>query len=809
MALVDVRVVGGLALPYAPGAEAALTDPGLDPALAAAWAALVATFPDATLTPLFAQQPVEELADIVDAVRLAGDEPPDPFCWFEISSPDDVADALATAAQALPFVVDATVRGRALPPGTVSYGTNPETDRTIQIQPAPNGVDAIHAWQTAGGSGALAKVADIEGGWNTNHDELLTARISSPSGFKPDLVPDGGHGTSVAGILVGADNGVGTIGIVPDAELTLLFDLGTSPNTAGLIAAGVTAVGRGGVILIEEALNFFARPPLADGTPDERPDILIEFQPAVQAAIGIATAFGVSVIEPAGNGAVDLDKFPFLAHTRPGSPTFSGAVVVAAGEQVDGDHWVRTFTSFGSRVDCFAAGSRVRAPSSDGPSSYTQFGGTSGASAVVAGVAAAVQSMSVAHGKGLLAASDVRRLLSDPALGTAAGPGVVDGLATMPDLRKIARSQGWPRILPVGAARVADNAMVIAHLDDDDHLVVRFWTALTLWGIPFPPTPGNAQFALVGCQPAVTVTAETDPVERLVTDIYVTGPGGLHRMFVDSLGQQGDLTTAVKPASVDPVRSVAQGRSLAAVRTESDTVVLAATSPGGRLTVLVGDPDTLLSDGISDPLVISPSGMYRRADGAAILSRGPDSVDLVAVEDGGTLNWFQGNPAATIGTGFRNVANDTSGVELDPGARAALVAVDTVMLAAAVGTDARLRVFQLDPVAESVSAGAVIDATASIAATGPVALATTSSQIAVLAIDTDGVLRAATRPVAGAAFSTLTKVGSPLPLSPLGGVTATGMADSGVMAVVVAADGTRLSSLSLDGVTWPTLTPVV
>ncbi|MEO8774890.1 MAG: serine protease, partial [Candidatus Nanopelagicales bacterium] len=267
MALIDVRVSDGLALPYAAGAEAALSDDRLDPALTTAWQALLTTFPDATLTPLFAQQPVEELADIVDAVRLSGAEPPDPFCWFEITCTDDVAQALATAVQALPFVADAAVRGRTLLPATVSYGTNPETDRTLQIQPAPNGVDAIYAWQVAGGSGALAEVADIEGGWNTNHDELLTARIKSPSGFKPDLVPGGGHGTSVAGILVGADNGVGTIGIVPDAELTLLVDSGISAGTAALIAAGTTAVGRGGVILVEGALNFFARPPLPDGTP--------------------------------------------------------------------------------------------------------------------------------------------------------------------------------------------------------------------------------------------------------------------------------------------------------------------------------------------------------------------------------------------------------------------------------------------------------------------------------------------------------------------------------------------------------------
>jgi hypothetical protein len=356
---------------------------------------------------------------------------------------------------------------------------------------------------------------------------------------------------------------------------------------------------------------------------------------------------------------------------------------------------------------------------------------------------------------------------------------------------------------------VADNAMVIAHLDDDDHLVVRFWTALTLWGIPFPPTPANGQFALVGCQPSVTVTEETDPIARLVTDVYVTGPGGLHRLFVDSLAQQGDLTTPVAPASVPAFASVAQGRSLAAVRTSVDTVVVAATSPAGRLTVLTGNPDTLLTDGISDPLVVSAAGMFRRADGAAIVSRGPDSADLVAIEDGGTLTWFHGNPKATIGTGWRTVATDPSGVELDPGARPALLAVGSGMLAAAVDSLGRLRVFPLDPAAETIGTSAVVDPGATIGTSGPVALATTAALVVVLAIDVDGALRTASRPVGGGGgFSALTTVGSPVTLSPLGGVTATAMVDSGVMAVAVATDGTVVSSLSLDGVTWPSPTPL-
>ena len=70
MALVDVQVIEGLALPYVPGAEAGLADPGLDPLFNAAWQAFVAAFPGLSLQPLFDGTPVEQLADLVDAVRL-------------------------------------------------------------------------------------------------------------------------------------------------------------------------------------------------------------------------------------------------------------------------------------------------------------------------------------------------------------------------------------------------------------------------------------------------------------------------------------------------------------------------------------------------------------------------------------------------------------------------------------------------------------------------------------------------------------------------------------------------------------------
>ena len=146
-------------------------------------------------------------------------------------------------------------------------------------------------------------------------------------------------------------------------------------------------------------------------------------------------------------------RFAFLAHTRPGNPAFvdSGAIVVGAGELTPPllDSWSRTFSSFGSRVDCFAAGSSIVAPSSSSTSALQAFSGTSGASAIIAGVAASLQAMTLASSKAILPPADVRRLLSSASLGTLPRDPLGAKIGSMPDLRRISRARrGWCGCFP-------------------------------------------------------------------------------------------------------------------------------------------------------------------------------------------------------------------------------------------------------------------------------------------------------------------------------------------------------------------------
>lgn len=810
MANVDLQLIDGLGLPYAPGAEVGFRDTALDPSFDAAWQGFLTLFPGQTLLPLFDELPVDELADLVDGVRVDGGEPPDPFVWFTLRCDDAVVDDVVAALVGLPMVIFAARRPIPFLPQAISYGTNPRaaTGDTRQIRPSPLGVDAIYVWQVPGGAGENARLADIEDGWRLDHEELITARITRRSVFGAPDANHIDHGTGVASIIVGADNGVGTVGIVPNAAFDLITTTRANgeSNLAGAVSLAARQLSRGDILLIEQAFNFFALPDPNDG----RPDILVEFDPAVQLQIRLAVGRGITVIEPAGNGGVDLDRFPFLAHTRTESPTFSGAIVVgsAADTEPPSGNWQR-MSSFGSRVDCFAAGSKIQSAAASGTDTYQEFSGTSGASAIVAGLAASLQSMTRAatNGQDVLAPADIRRMLRSASLGTLPLDPLNAKIGPMPDLRQITQAQGLHRILPVGAAAIGGNALLIVHLDANNRIVRRHFTLLTGWGQPLPsPTDDGSVspsdlFALTPAQPAVTSTDETDPIARTVHDAFFSGRGGIHHMFWDTSNQSGDVI-----APIAPITTAAQGHALAAVRPRTLLFALAGISPEGRLVMVTGDPQIPHSS-TSAPVVLDPVGMYRSMAGPAIVSRGAGLADVVAIEDGGSLNWFTATFDPDAGASFSGPVTEASAVQFDPGARPAVISTGSLLIAASVGADGSLRVASIDPVLLTMDVPIQVDATVSIARSGPVALGRTAQNVVVIAVDTENHLRAATRPIAGGNWTPLAQLFSLEDISPLGGVTLVSI-DLGVMAIAVTVRGVICSALSVDGLTWSPVLPL-
>jgi hypothetical protein len=487
-ALVDIELVSGLGLPYEAGAETALA-PGDTAALAAVSAVAGVAL---TLVPAF-KLPLDEIADFLAAARQGGAEPPDLFAWYSVSCPAEVADAVVAALQALPFVVQASVRLNAVPAGW-QVTSDPDTVFQRYLRRAIAGVDAFAAWQVPGGNGLGVRVADVEHSWDLGHPDLQPAAVTV---LHPFAATDTAHGTGCLGVVGARSTGVGVTGVAPAAALAVSPQPDDTPSA---IARAARHVGRGGVVLLELAAPI---------NPGNHPDAPLELDVLDRVAITAASALGVLVVEPAGNAAINFDTDPRCLTLRAFSPPGidSGALIVAAGHrQLDadgeptGETMAADLTSGGQRVNCFAPGVGVTVPGTGaGGALVTSFTGTSPATAIVAGVAAALQGIAMASSVGTLAGSDLRARLADPQYGRF--PGVTSpvnpvAIGVMPDLEKLVEGLGVPRLPPATAIRHGQGRVVLMRprRGDVDHIDILEWREATgswAWSLTTGTNPGT------------------------------------------------------------------------------------------------------------------------------------------------------------------------------------------------------------------------------------------------------------------------------------------------------------------------------
>jgi subtilisin family serine protease len=211
-------------------------------------------------------------------------------------------------------------------------------------------------------------------------------------------------------------------------------------------------------------------------------ELPIEADPAIHALITMAVNNNIIVIEAAGNSAIDLDETRKFDRRNPrlyakgGYDT--GAIIVGAsfakyvdktaqGAQLNPPGHYRADTAYstplgeillwgpgsnyGSRIDCYAWGQNVVSTSGSAllttgtppQNSYAIFGGTSAASAIVAGAALCIQGVAKRWQK-LILPKEMRHYFLDPTLGTPQAdlrvlPGNLPGgnIGVMPDLKKI------------------------------------------------------------------------------------------------------------------------------------------------------------------------------------------------------------------------------------------------------------------------------------------------------------------------------------------------------------------------------------
>ncbi len=358
---------------------------------------------DATTAPLFARARRQLRAERRDLRERSGAEPVDLTLWLRVEIGDRArAQRLMDTLNALDLV-EAALPEPQLAPAT-HHGAEPSPDfepNQTYRDPAPDGVDADYAAGVAGGTGSAVTLTDVEYSWNTDHEDLTGTgtRIANGEAVDP-FGPD--HGTAVLGIVAGGANGFGVTGLVPDVA-TQLVNVFTDQGQALTNALDIAAANSepGDVIVVQQQLC--PETIVAGICPSGW--LPVEWFPSFYDAIVAAVGRGIHVIEPAGNGARDVDlhlRFPD-----------SGAIMVGAGngpgclqfgpEPAQGR---LDFSNYGERVDVQAHGGCIwttgqegGGTSGDPDRSYTgRFNGTSGAAAIVAGAAASLASVSATSG---------------------------------------------------------------------------------------------------------------------------------------------------------------------------------------------------------------------------------------------------------------------------------------------------------------------------------------------------------------------------------------------------------------------------
>ena len=182
-----------------------------------------------------------------------------------------------------------------------------ETFRLVQW--APDAVHAPDAW-AQGQLGAAARVAILDGGIYDAHIDIApNLDVAHSTSFVPgfafnDDVGTFWHGTHVAGIVAADDNGIGTVGIAPDATIIGVKVLHNGSGSFAAVINGIIyaatpiAQGGAGANIINMSLGALFNLQGVGAA---------QLTNALSRATTYATQRGVLVVASAGNSAVDLD----------------------------------------------------------------------------------------------------------------------------------------------------------------------------------------------------------------------------------------------------------------------------------------------------------------------------------------------------------------------------------------------------------------------------------------------------------------------------------------------------------------------
>jgi len=431
---------------------------------------LEALFPGIEVVPLFEGVPESTIAELVArGERLWQDWRPARFLSMFVVrlprrvrwSPDAQVSSDELRALLLRHLpVDRISLETKLAPLPVKDGADITSVDMPHLDPQEQGLDVEAVWSLPGGKGAGELLADVEQGWHTAHPEFsgITANVL-PGGL--EVVAAKPHGTMALSVAVARKDLKGVVGVaplVPEVVLSSEMRLsGEAVTEAAIMDAIVdlTKAGRspGGVLLLEvqkEVKEFDAAFPAGVMGP-------CEMKVEVFEVIQLAVANHIIVVEAAGNGSenaalmksVDLDVLTTLLHGD------SGAIVVGQSrwDGVAAGHAAIDYACTGKRIDCFGwgflvpAASVVTATIPYTPAYTPYFGGTSSASAMIAGTVLVVQGLvrnGAAGAISYLPPMQMRALLRDrtPGINTPLGDGQTELIGVLPDLQKLATQLG-------------------------------------------------------------------------------------------------------------------------------------------------------------------------------------------------------------------------------------------------------------------------------------------------------------------------------------------------------------------------------
>ncbi|QIX62941.1 S8 family serine peptidase [Hymenobacter lutimineralis] len=258
--------------------------------------------------------------------------------------------------------------------------TNPgsagDNERFFPLQWGHTAIEAPEAWNT-GARGAGALVAVLDGGFDLTHPDLKPNIVGSrsfvpgePAQFARSTFS---HGSHTAGTIAAADNGLGVIGVAPDAQLLLvkvLRDSG-SGSFSWMIQGIYYAVAQQADVInmsLGAAIPRNSKFRDDNGTPDDATDDtwvnetkeIQELLVAIGKATTYATRQGTTVIASSGNDANNGQRDQDLVHIPSGAANVisisatapTGWALNPLGTNLDG---VATYTNYGTSDVDFAA----------------------------------------------------------------------------------------------------------------------------------------------------------------------------------------------------------------------------------------------------------------------------------------------------------------------------------------------------------------------------------------------------------------------------------------------------------------------